>query len=352
MLRMETLDEVPDSWKECVDRILEYHGDAFEYRNGGLLHGARHVNHYAKRKVERDLRKLGFQGIEGAVNKSQKERDEAMERVLALMMYREEKIIDPIERDYQYEELAEEGDEEPLERAREQIARWRKQEELKSLKSMIDSNTFESGDWEKGTEIRREAPDAPSSKERVQSLIGYWLFWRPEDREYDYGTIEPEFREQLNGGEMDARLNKMLKDLGKGFYRGVEISKLDDNKWELSEEDGNPCSWREERYLIEDEGDRLRFYREEKPAKRLTPKELILEVQKEKAEQLEFLKDFEGSRENVRWKEGDGKTTISVDFLDSEYDPEMCENGVKKSLRLYDLGYLDGSIKDVRIKKR
>ncbi len=337
-------------WKPSFkEKILSYHNCILEYRSGGLYRSdidgnILHVNHHAKRGLEKDLRKLGLGDIKEAVEMGREKRDERIKKLLAVMMYNGEKILDPIELDYQYEELKKEVDADLEKKVEKKIDEWKRKREKKRVKNIVEDREDE---WKKGVELKSSPVKERSSRWRFQSLIGYWLFWQHEDREVELGKVDQKFLEQLESGDVDIYFKKALKDLGVSLDDGDSMSKIDEGKWMLKSE---KVGGKKNLSMIETTGDGLRVLRMEKPEKRVAEKELLLKVPAEKAESLEFLKDFKDWDENGSWNEEDDEVTIRVEFLDYVgYKEDRCEKKLKEYLERYDGAYLDENLIELEV---
>jgi len=336
----------PDRWRSFVDKILKFYGSNLNYEKRGLIRDDMHVNHAAKPRLERELRDLGFSGIEEAVDMSSEERDEVLKKIVALMIYKKEKITDPIERDYQYEVLKEEVDEDLEKEAEEQIFEWKKERKKRRIEEIVEESEDE---WKMGDELRRASLEKQFTKQKFQALIGYYLFWRNEDGEVELGVIDPKFKEQLEEGKTDIHLRKALKDIGKELKEDVEICKVGEDEWELVRE---VLGSQKRFYKIEETSEGLRVFVKVVPAKKDILKEAVLKVPVEKGPELEFLKEFEKWDEMGSWEER-GELKIRIQFKDYSIESKkgLCERELKEYLRLYDASYLDETVRDFRIKE-
>jgi len=346
---MEEKNKLDWIGKSFKNKVVKYYGCKIKtggtpWRGAYIIvqnHGREWVCHtHDNLKLKKELQSIGFEGSGELSKMSREERDTRLKKVVSLITYdkrfRMKEKRDPIDVEYYYKDLEERKDKDLEKEAEENIKEWIKEWEEREFSDIVEKNKVK---VKKGESLR--GVKNGNFKTDLQALIGYCLFWEEEDYEEIVGTIDIEFKDQLEKGAFNIDLLKALKDIGE-IYREhreeLEIGKVRNGRWELSAEK-KVGDKEKKRRLVEEENDVLQIYKPVKVNKRSIDKKVTIRCD---SEELDFLKDFDGWSENGVWKEND-EITVVINFAD--YKDGNIEKMLYRCFRLYSLRFLENKLK-------
>jgi len=336
-------DSVGKSFKEIV---VKYYGCDIVWGhapNMALVSIHNHGKKWGLKPVinsefREELQALGFEGIREASRMDREERDTRIKKVVSLIIHGDElrsnEKLDPIDVEYNYENLNE-GKEIDLEKeAEEKIEEWIEEWEKREFSDIVEGNREK---VEKGKSLMG-AGERRDFKADLQALIGYCLFWEEEDYENEIGTIDIGLKDQLEREEFDIGLQKALKDIGEIYREELEIDKVREGRWKITGKDEVSTLDNVKRRFVEEDDDVLRVYEPVEVKKRTVDKKVKI---RGNSEELEFLKDFDGWSRYGEWQKDDGLTVV-IRFAD--YESHNIERALYRCFRLYSLRFLKNGL--------